>query len=73
MAEIASALGVSRALAKIHLKKLESAGLVESTVVPEKGKAVAKRFYRLAWLGELKLTPGGLASLLDRCRGRSSE
>jgi DNA-binding transcriptional ArsR family regulator len=44
LAEIASALGVSRELAKIHLKKLESAGLVESTVVLEKGKAMAKRF-----------------------------
>lgn len=73
LAEIATALGVSRALAKIHLKKLESAGIVKSTVALEKGKAVAKRFYKLAWLGELRVTPSSLASLLDQCRGGISE
>lgn len=47
LSEIAARLGVSRALTKIHLKKLERAGLVESRVVVVEGEAKAHRFYRL--------------------------
>jgi DNA-binding transcriptional ArsR family regulator len=45
--EIAIALGVSRALAKVHLKKLEKAGLVKSRVVLAEGEAKALRYYEL--------------------------
>lgn len=45
--EIANTLGVSRALAKVHLKKLEKAGLVKSRVVLAEGEAKALRYYEL--------------------------
>jgi len=45
--EIAIAVGVSRALAKIHLKKLEKAGIVESRIVTAQGEAKALRYYQL--------------------------
>jgi len=45
--EIAIAVGVSRALAKIHLKKLERAGIVKSTVVTLENEAKALRYYKL--------------------------
>ncbi len=73
LAEIASALGVSRALAKIHLKKLESAGIVESRVAVEEGRAVARRFYRLRWRATVCVSPEHLARLLESCRGENSD
>lgn len=45
--EIANNMGINRALAKIHLKKLESAGIVKSRVVLVKGEAKALRYYKL--------------------------
>ncbi len=63
LSEIASELGISRALAKIHLKKLESAGIVESRVMLEPGKAQAKRYYRLRWRGTLTLSPEDVARI----------
>jgi len=45
--EIANKLEVNRALAKIHLKKLESANIVKSRVVLVEGEARALRYYRL--------------------------
>jgi predicted ArsR family transcriptional regulator len=45
--EIANTLGVNRALAKIHLKKLERADIVQSRVVLVEGEARALRYYRL--------------------------
>ncbi len=45
--EIANKLGVSRALAKVHLKKLERAGLVKSRIELVKGEAKALRYYKL--------------------------
>lgn len=47
LSEIAKGVGISRALAKVHLKKLREAGLVESKVVLLKDEARALRFYRL--------------------------
>jgi len=47
LALIASRLGVSRALAKVHLKKLEQAGLVRSKVVLVPNQARALRVYEL--------------------------
>jgi ArsR family transcriptional regulator len=45
--EIANNLGINRALAKIHLKKLEDAGIVKSWVVMVDGEARALRYYKL--------------------------
>ena len=45
--EIANNLGINRALAKIHLKKLEQAGIVKSWVVLVEGEARALRYYKL--------------------------
>jgi len=45
--EIANKLGINRALAKIHLKKLENAGIVKSRVVLIEGEAKALRYYKL--------------------------
>ncbi len=45
--EIANDLGISRALAKIHLKKLERADIVKSRVVLIEDEARALRYYRL--------------------------
>ncbi len=45
--EIAISLGVSRALAKVHLKKLERACVVKSRVELVEGEAKALRYYTL--------------------------
>lgn len=45
--EIAVSLSVNRALVKVHLKKLERAGLVKSRVELIEGEAKALRFYKL--------------------------
>jgi ArsR family transcriptional regulator len=45
--EIANALQINRALAKIHLKKLEKGGIVKSHVVLVEGEAKALRYYKL--------------------------
>jgi ArsR family transcriptional regulator len=45
--EIANTLLVSRALAKVHLKKLEKAGIVKSRIVVAEGEAKALRYYEL--------------------------
>jgi predicted transcriptional regulator len=45
--EIAIKLSISRALAKIHLKKLEKAGIVKSRIELVKGEAKALRYYKL--------------------------
>ena len=47
LSEIAHNVGVSRALAKVHLKKLERAGLVKSRVELVEGEAKALRYYKL--------------------------
>ncbi|MDG6930524.1 MAG: helix-turn-helix domain-containing protein [Nitrososphaerota archaeon] len=47
MALLASRLGVSRALVKIHMKKLEQSGLVRSRVMLIPGQAKALRMYEL--------------------------
>ncbi len=45
--EIANSLKINRALAKIHLKKLEQGGIVQSRVVVVEGEAKALRYYAL--------------------------
>ena len=45
--QIANKLGINRALAKIHLKKLEKGGIVKSRVVLVEGEARALRYYKL--------------------------
>jgi ArsR family transcriptional regulator len=45
--QIAKSLEINRALAKIHLKKLERGGIVKSRVVLVEGEALALRYYQL--------------------------
>jgi len=45
--QIAKNLEINRALAKIHLKKLERGGIVKSKVVLVEGEALALRYYTL--------------------------
>jgi ArsR family transcriptional regulator len=45
--EIANSLKINRALAKMHLKKLERGGIVKSRVVLIEGEAKALRYYTL--------------------------
>ena len=40
-------LGINRALAKTHLKKLENADIVKSQIALVEGEARALRYYRL--------------------------
>jgi len=47
LSEIAGNLGINRALAKIHLMKLEKAGLVKSRIALVEGEAKALRYYQL--------------------------
>ncbi len=45
--EIANSLKINRALAKIHLKKLERGDIVKSHIVLVQGEAKALRYYTL--------------------------
>ena len=47
LTEIGKRVGVSRALAKIHLKKLEAGAIVKSRIVLVEGEARALRYYHL--------------------------
>lgn len=47
LSEIAGKIGVSRALAKIHLNKLVKTGLIETRVVLMEEEARARRYYKL--------------------------
>lgn len=62
LSEIANNLGVSRALTKIHLKKLEKAGLARSKVVLVEGEARALRYYNVQDF-DIHLTPRLLAEM----------
>jgi DNA-binding transcriptional ArsR family regulator len=62
LSEIANRLGVSRALTKIHLKKLQKTGLVRSRIVLLKGEARALRYYKLQEF-DIHLTPRLLAEM----------
>jgi DNA-binding transcriptional ArsR family regulator len=47
LSEIAKNIGISRALAKVHLKRLRESGLVESRILTLEEEARALRFYKL--------------------------
>jgi predicted transcriptional regulator len=47
LSEIAKEVGISRALAKVHLNKLHKAGLVETRTVLLEDEARALRYYKL--------------------------
>ena len=47
LSSIAKDVGISRALAKVHLKKLREAGLVSTRVVLMEDEARALRYYKL--------------------------
>jgi predicted transcriptional regulator len=63
--EMANRLGVSRALTKIHLKKLERANLVKSKIVLIEGEARALRYYQLIDF-DVHLSPSTLAKEVDK-------
>jgi DNA-binding transcriptional ArsR family regulator len=60
LSEIAKRVGISRALAKIHLKKLREAGLVETRIFLMEDEARALRFYKLVDF-DVRLSPSMLA------------
>ena len=62
--EIANKLGVNRALAKVHLKKLERAGIVVSRVELIEGEAKALRYYTLQEF-EIQVSPQILRKEVD--------
>jgi DNA-binding transcriptional ArsR family regulator len=47
LSEIAKRVGISRALAKVHLMKLREAGLVDTRIVTLEDEARAFRYYKL--------------------------
>lgn len=47
LSEIAKRVGISRALAKVHLMKLREAGLVDTRIVTLEDEARALRYYNL--------------------------
>jgi ArsR family transcriptional regulator len=47
LSEIAKEVGISRALANVHLKKLTEAGLVKTRVLLLEDEARALRYYKL--------------------------
>ena len=64
---LARDLGISRALLQVHLRKLESAGLVKSSVeVSDDGKAM--KFYEVAPFA-LYLTPEAIAAAASTLTG----
>ncbi|WP_406300107.1 winged helix-turn-helix domain-containing protein [Embleya sp. NBC_00888] len=59
VSELARALGVSRPLLQVHLRKLEHAGLVSASIeVSEDGKAM--KFYEVVPF-DVRLTPQAIA------------
>lgn len=62
LSEIGNHLGVSRALAKIHLRKMEKTGFVKSKIVLVKGEARALRYYELQDF-DIHLTPKAIAGM----------
>jgi predicted transcriptional regulator len=60
VSQLARELGISRALLQVHLRKLESAGLIESSIeVSDDGKAM--KFYEVTPFA-VHLTPQAIAT-----------
>ena len=60
VSELARALGISRPLLQVHLRRLEAVGLVTATMeISEDGKAM--KYYELSPF-DLALTPASLAT-----------
>ena len=72
LSEVAAAIGVSRALAKVHLKVLEGAGFVKSRVERREGVIRPVRVYS-AEKFKLEVSSDMLAELWRRERGKSIE
>jgi predicted transcriptional regulator len=64
LSEIAGKIGISRALAKIHLTKLVRAGLVETRAVLLTDEARARRYYTVMPF-EIHLSPKILAQEVE--------
>lgn len=66
VSRLARELGISRALLQVHLRKLESAGLVRSTLeLSDDGKAM--KFYEVTSFA-LNLTPKTIAQAVSTMR-----
>lgn len=64
LSEIASKVGVSRALAKVHLKRLQRGGFVKTRIVLVEGEARALRYYELVDF-DIHVAPSVLKELED--------
>jgi ArsR family transcriptional regulator len=62
LSEIGSHLGIGRALAKIHLRKMEKVNLVKSKIVLVKDEARALRYYELQDF-DIHLTPKTISEM----------
>lgn len=63
--EIANNLKISRALAKVHLKKLEKAEIVKSRVELVEEEAKARRYYQLKSF-DLHLSPQNIQEEVEK-------
>ncbi len=63
--QIANKLEINRALAKIHLKKLERGDIVKSRVVLVGGEARAFRYYRLCDF-DIHISPNNLKQEVEK-------
>jgi ArsR family transcriptional regulator len=72
LSELAKRAGVSRALAKVHLIKLQKAGIVKSTValVPDEAKAL--RYYELVDF-DIRVSPAVISGYLGEDGGGRGE
>jgi predicted transcriptional regulator len=69
LADIAKKLGVSRALAKVHLNRLQRAGIVTSRIELIPGEAKALRYYQLVDFS-ITITPDIIAKLAGESHGQ---
>ncbi|SES40781.1 transcriptional regulator, ArsR family [Actinokineospora terrae] len=71
VSELARTLGISRALLQVHLRKLEAAGLVASTLeLSADGKAM--KFYEVVPF-EFALTPAGIAEAAETLTAKQAD
>ncbi|BCU68030.1 transcriptional regulator [Sulfolobales archaeon HS-7] len=69
LSDLAKKAGISRALAKVHLIKLQKAGIVKSRIVVSQDVAKALRYYELVEFS-ISVSPEEVVRLME---GRSNE
>jgi len=72
LSELAKRAGVSRALAKVHLLKLQRAGIVKSTVTLIPNEAKALRYYELVDF-DIRVSPSIISTCYNKEKGGSGE